>query len=158
MSYSPPLLRLISLAKFARKEIEHLSAIERGSKFLTGYCGIASRYLESIANKENIFPEFVGGSFLSYNRINNEYESISGHTWIEYKDYIVDITATQFKNVSFKVNRNFNKVYVCRATNPHYAKDWTGNIAKHYVGGWYEESLEDLCNKVNNISLARVRM
>lgn len=149
-------MKLISLAKVARKKIEYLSAIERGPSSLIGYCGIASRYLEIIANKENIFPEFVGGSFLSYSRITDEYKSVSGHTWIEYKDYIVDITATQFKNVSFKINRNLNKVYVCRTTNPHYAKDWAGDIAKHYVGGWYEESLEELCNKVNNIAFSRV--
>jgi hypothetical protein len=153
MKRSPALSKLIILARTARKKIETLSQVEGGPSNLAGYCGVAARYLELLANKENISPEFVAGSFKTYSRILDTYHIASGHTWIEYDGYIVDITATQFKNVVSKIDRNFSqKIYVCRNNNPHYSKELIGDIAKRCVRMWYCETLEEICQKINEVN------
>lgn len=154
MRRSPALSKLIALARIARHKVEVLSFIEGGPPSLQGYCGIAARYLELLANKENIYPEFVVGHFRSYNRILDTYGWRSGHSWIEFDGNIIDITATQFKNVVSKIDRNFGiKVYVCRNTNPHYHKEKSKIDAIESVSKWYSEPIEEICNKIDEVSL-----
>lgn len=153
MKRSPTLSKLITLAKFARKRIEILSRVENGPPHLQGYCGIAARYLELLAARENISPDFIVGHFRSFNRILNEYNWRSGHCWIEYEGYIIDTTATQFRNVITKVNRDFSKkVYISRNINPHYYKEAFGEDAVSKVRAWYCEPLEEICTKVDQLS------
>lgn len=152
MKRSASLSKLITLAKIARQKTETLSRIERGVPNLTGYCGVASKYLETLANKNGIYPQFVAGIFQSYNRIIDRYGLVSGHSWLEHDGYIIDITATQFRNVVSKVERNFNKkVYICRTTNPHYKKTCVGGEAKLRVRSWYMETLEEICEKIEEV-------
>src|SRR5277367_897508 len=153
MKRSTNLSRLITLAKFARKRIETLSKVEKGPPHLQGYCGIASRYLELLGKRENIFPDFIVGHFRSFNRILDEYSWRAGHCWIEYDGYIIDLTATQFRNVITKVERDFSKkVYISRNTNPHYYKEASGEDAVNKVRAWHCESLEEICAKVDEIA------
>lgn len=152
MKRSAELSKLISLARIARKKVEALAQVERGPYHLMGYCGVASRYLELIANQEKLSPAFVSGEFMAYNRIIDVYGLVSGHSWLELDGYIIDITATQFKNVISKVDRDFNqKVYVCRTSNPHYKTISYGDDAKRQVGTWYVEPLEEICQKIDMI-------
>jgi len=154
MRRSPALSKLIGLARIARHKIEVLSFIEGGPPSLQGYCGIAARYLEVLANKQNIKPEFISGHFRSYNRILNEYGVRSGHAWIEYEGHIIDVTVTQFRNVVTKIDRDFNqKVYVCKNTNPHYMRSHSGHEAFDKVRAWYGEPMEEICTKIDEVSL-----
>ena len=93
------LSRLLPIAKVARWRLERLAAIEGGQSDLTGYCGVAARYIELEANKQDIPVEFVAGYFNGYVRPIDQYGFACGHCWVEYGGYIVDITATQFRNV-----------------------------------------------------------
>jgi hypothetical protein len=150
MRRTASLSRLLVLAKQTRTKFEKLSQIENGPANLAGYCGVASKYLESLAVKENIPVEFISGIFRSYNRMIDVYQSKSGHSWIEHDGYIVDVTATQFKHIPTKIHRDFSKkIYVCRITNPHYEKLNAGRDATEEVTSWYEESLEEICEKAD---------
>jgi len=153
MKRSPALSKLITLARTARKKIEALSQVESGPAHLQGYCGIAARYIELLASKESISPDLVVGHFRSYNRILNEYCWRAGHCWIEYDGYIIDLTATQFRNVITKIDRDFSKkVYISRNNNPHYYKEAIGNDALDIVRSWYCEPLEEICAKVDDVA------
>lgn len=154
MRRTKSLSRLLQLAKVARHKFEKLSEIESGPANLAGYCGVASKYLEILAVDENIPVEYVSGLFKSYNRIIDVYQSKSGHSWLEHDGYIIDITATQFKNVITKVDRDFGKkIYVCRNTNPHYEKINIGAAATEEVGEWYEEPLEEIIEKADLLNI-----
>lgn len=153
MKRTPELSKLISLARIARKRIEVLSEVEGGRSHLAGYCGIASLYLEKLANKEDIFPQFIAGEFRNYNRILGTYNTSSGHVWLELDEYIIDITSTQFRNAITKIDRNFNKkVYISKDSNPHYLKLLVGDGAKKTIRMWYVEPLEEICQKVDKVN------
>jgi hypothetical protein len=154
MKYPPVLSKLITVAKTARHKIEALAVVEGGQPHLMGYCAIAARYIEMLANKQNIRPIFVCGYFNSYCRVLDEYSGISGHCWVELDDYIVDITATQFKNTPTKINRDFGKkVYVSTAINPHYTMYAIGNTAKNIVKAWYVEPIDEICDKADTLGV-----
>lgn len=145
-------LKLIYLAKIARKKVERLSALEGGPICLMGYCGIASLYLESMAKNNNIYTNFIVGQFRSYRRPLDSYRLLSGHVWLEYEDNIIDLTVTQFKNATSKIRRDFGKkVYVCKSNNPHYLKVDAGDGAKKIVETWHYEPFEELLEKVSAI-------
>lgn len=149
MKRSQELSRLISLAKIARQKVEALSYVENGPPHLQGYCGIASKYLQVLANREGINPQFVVGHFRSFYRPLGIYRWHAGHSWIEHENHIIDITATQFKNVSTKIERNFNiKVYVSVSTNPHYYEEHSNEEALRIVRNWYFEPMEEICNRL----------
>jgi hypothetical protein len=57
---------------------------------LKGMCAVASYALHDALKKANIRSRVVNGTY-------NAGRYWSGHCWIEYKDHIIDITATQFK-------------------------------------------------------------
>lgn len=152
MKRSQSLGKLITLARLARKKLEVLSRIEGGQPHLQGYCGIASRYLEVLAAREDVCPEFIVGHFRQYNRITEEYIWHSGHSWVEHDGHIIDITATQFKNAISKVDRDFGKkVYISRNTNPHYFKELCGEEAVKQVRTWYLDTFEHVIAKMDKI-------
>src|SRR5258708_14104872 len=149
MIRSNTLYKLIVIARTARKRIEYLSEVEGGPANLAGYGGVAARYVELLANEYGIYPEFVAGSFRAYNRVTDTYRNISGHTWIEHEGHIIDITATQFRNVVSKIGRDYSqKVYVCKSTNQHYDKELVGDEAKRCVRMWYVEPIDEICEKI----------
>lgn len=146
------LSKLIGLAKTTRHRLEILSAVESGPTNLMGYCGIAASYLESLAAKNNIPIKFISGTFNKYIRYQDTYTLVNGHCWLEYNDYIIDTTATQFRSVKTKVNRDFSKkIYLSKSSNPHYKLILSGDEAKDYVRTWYVESLEELCEKIDSL-------
>lgn len=152
MKRSPDLSKLLKLAKVTRSRIENLSKVEGGSSNLAGYCAVAARHLQLLADGENLRPVFVSGLFMGYNRILGTYGQICGHAWVEFEDYIVDITATQFKKVVTKIDRDFSKkIYLCKNSNPHYKKVYTGDAARKYARTWYCETLEEICEKADSL-------
>jgi len=69
---------------------------------------------------------------------------LNKHCWIEYKDKIIDITATQFGN-------NFPDVFVIDIKNERY-KDRRYNIAAlSEVNDWLQQSPRYHKNTINNI-------
>jgi hypothetical protein len=161
MKHTQAFLKLTSLARIARAHVVLLAQTERrevgepdwnrGS--VAGYCGIGARYLEQLANNAGLHPVFCAGIFRNYNRILGTYQDKSGHAWLKYQDYIIDITATQFANVVSRIERDFNKpVYVCKATNPHFVEKCVGPLARERAGEWYVESLDELCEKAKRIA------
>lgn len=151
MPKSKNLLKAISLAKQVRKKIEKLCEIERGHPDLAGYCGIASSYFVKQCKNENIDVLIVSGNFRNYSRIIDKYYFISGHAWAEYEDYIIDITATQFRQkIVSRIERNFNKkVYVSKISNPHYEKIKAGSLADDTIKTWYVEPIEEIFSKID---------
>ena len=138
------------LADAEREEVGE-RPLSNGTK-VAGYCGIASMYLEQLAIQNRLHPIFCVGQFKTYNRILDRYQSISGHSWIKYRGYIVDITASQFANTVGRIERDFDKqVYVCRETNPHFEEMYVGPRAKQEVASWYDEPLDELCEKTKLI-------
>lgn len=153
MKRSTQFSELLTLAKITRKKIEALSVVEGGQPHLQGYCGVASRHLQLAANKRNLFPFFVAGNFNFYNRILDRYLTNSGHCWLEFEEYIIDITVTQFKNVVTKIDRNFaKKIYISKDTNPHYSKKYVGYDALLQVRKWYEEPIDEICSKADGVA------
>lgn len=85
---------LLQLANVARKDIE-LLVPDYYPDNLCSACGSASYHLMRLANLSNIYPTFVGGYFIREgNQEPNKF--FDGHCWIEYQNYIIDLTATQF--------------------------------------------------------------
>jgi len=153
MRRSPELSKVISLARIARQRIEILARIENGPPHLQGYCGVAAQYIRLLAQRQGIHPDFVVGHFRSYNRILDEYHWRSGHAWVEFDGHIIDITATQFRNVVSKIDRDLSvKVYVCRSTNPHYFKEFSNEDALEKMPEWYTEPLEEICDKIERLA------
>lgn len=85
------LYTLLQLASEARKDIE-LLVPDYYPYNLWGACGSASYHLMRLANISNIYPTFVGGTFITDGNDNSKW----GHCWIEYQNYVIDLTATQF--------------------------------------------------------------
>lgn len=115
----------------ARKTIEilarkHHSGGAWGSG-LCGYCGIASRFLISLAESNNIRGmKLVCGTFIYDNAL---------HCWVEYKGFYIDLTISQFdfhENKKYKVGK-VNDVFYRANYNPNligsqavnYQKKWT---------------------------------
>lgn len=148
------LSKLIALGRIARIRIENLAKNEEGPEDLTGYCAVGSRYLERLSIENEVHPIFVVGLFKTYHRLTDQYILKSGHAWLEYDGNIVDITATQFKNSTSRVIRNFDKrVYTSVITNPHYEKQYVGFRAIEEAQNWYEEDIDWICDKAKNLQL-----
>jgi phage gp46-like protein len=94
---------LLELAKIARKrteEIERKTFVDRGWWYpsgptlsrLAGYCAIGSKILYNLA-QEAKWTKVVA--------VQGKYDE-EDHCWVEYKGWILDVTATQF-NIKHKV-------------------------------------------------------
>jgi hypothetical protein len=128
---------LLTLAAKARQDVECLCKFEEGSEDLAGYCGIAAYYLHQLAKARGIETALVVGTFYHDDR------DISGHAWIEYQDWIIDITATQFAQYDRQFDR---QIYVSDAENSFYHPFYVNKDAISCIGDWYqEENLELLC-------------
>lgn len=84
---------LLHLANVARRDVELLVPHFYPNN-LGGACGTASYHLMRLANLNNIYPTFIGGTFVRDKE--NKPSRIDDHCWIEYQNYIIDLTATQF--------------------------------------------------------------
>ncbi|WP_024773020.1 hypothetical protein [Aquimarina macrocephali] len=82
------LVKINTIASDLRNKISNGSIkFPYSEAFPLGCCGAASRLLESKLKKEGF--ENV--------RYVNHWRGGKSHAWVEYKDYIIDITADQFE-------------------------------------------------------------
>ena len=107
---------------------------------LCGYCAVASIHLCKLAKYLDIDLDFVCGEYFS-NRCR------SGHCWVEYKDKIIDITATQFRKDQIK-----SPIFVTDVNNKNYLKKGINKGALVRIRDWpkeqsyvtYEKQLRDI--------------
>lgn len=116
------LINLLRIAKIARKDIEALNLSLGDRMKMTGYCGIGSRWLQSLAASNGIKVDFVVGRFVS-GRYNSQ------HCWIEYRGIIIDITASQF---------NLFPIHLCSSTDVRYRHRAENKLAFTLMKNWPE--------------------
>lgn len=108
-------LRII--ANVARNEMEAFARVHGGSfepDTLETQCGISSYFLIELAKKFNYKLTLVEG--VAFSEYGPPYvEDMCNHCWVEYKDYIIDITATQF-------NLELPKVHITKINDNDYHK------------------------------------
>jgi len=128
----------LEIASYIRKSIYKecvLKDLVSFGKNMTGACAISSYALYKALKNKGLKVKFVLGHFDYY---------LNKHCWIEYKDKIIDITATQFGN-------NFSDVFVTDIKNERY-KDRRYNIAAlSEVNDWLQQSPRYHKNTINNI-------
>ena len=101
---------------------DHLFQDWRRGPGLGGMCGISSMILSGQLNQKYIWNEVVWGDFKQKEWGN------SGHVWVRTKDYIVDITATQFGKR--------NRVYVVKVGNKQYVNEYPGDDKHALLYDW----------------------
>ncbi len=113
---------IVELCRRAALSVKHLAAeYHNGGLWsveypLTGYCGIASRFLVSVADVNGIGDmELIVGLF-----------DDQTHCWVEYGKFCIDLTIAQFEGFEHK---SFS---VCRVDDRFYKQ--------HYEVGLYGKS------------------
>ena len=109
--------QLLRLAVKARKQI--VKFLPEYPETLEGACGVSAYHLMRLANRQGLRPTFVAGIFT------DDIGMCGGHCWIDYQNYICDITATQFSTCrpNGKIVK-YNPIHVVPATNPFYVFDF----------------------------------
>lgn len=96
MSLSSEIIQLIVHARISVKELS--DKYHNGGSWghgLTGYCGIASRFMISLARRNGIYGmRLVCGTFDGMT-----------HCWVEYNGFCIDLTITQFSGFQHKAYR-----------------------------------------------------
>ena len=93
---SKDLQRIRQIASRVRKQCEKF-ADSPDNHFLDnleGLCAIASYILQKELHKKGIDTKLIQGNFLE--EWDEPCPDPYNHCWIEWKDYIIDVTATQF--------------------------------------------------------------
>lgn len=120
--------KIIELIVHARKTVGDLAEKYHGGgawgNGLTGYCGIASRFLISLARRNGIYNmRLIAGSFDG-----------KTHCWVEYGDFCIDLTISQFngfENTPYRIcyrSYEFYKYY--------YKPEVIGSAAVQYQKKW----------------------
>ncbi len=105
--------KILKIAKDVRKKCEDFAMSSESCHFdfhnqpsLDCMCAVASFALYTALKHKNITSKVVYGMF----------DKTGCHCWVEYRNWIIDITATQFDNVK-------RPVYVTKKTNKLYEKE-----------------------------------
>lgn len=117
----------IEFVRRSRKAVEILADNYHEGGFwgsgLTGYCGIASRFLVNLAKKYDIKMQLVVGLFNGMT-----------HCWVEYDGFCIDLTISQFKSFNTK------KFSICKINdqfyNRYYTPDMRNNSAVRHQRTW----------------------
>lgn len=122
---------IIQLIAHARKSVEELADTHHNGgawgEGLTGYCGIASRFLISLARRNNVYGmRLMCGTFGHIT-----------HCWVEYNNFYIDLTISQFEGFSqkkYKVGCISDRFYlynyfpqISGAKAARYQKQWELN-------------------------------
>lgn len=103
---------------------------------VTGYCGIASRFLINVAKRNGIRDmELVCGAF---NNIT--------HCWVEYNNFCIDITISQFpefKNQPYRICEIDSEFY-----NSHYFIEVKGFAATKEQKKWGAGQNYEYCARI----------
>ena len=119
---------IIELIVHARKSLDILvRKYHNGGNWgdgVAGYCGIASRFLISLARRNGVYNmRLVCGLFDNMT-----------HCWVECGDFCIDITISQFKGFKDKAYR------ICKIDsdfyNAHYLPEMIGTPAVKYQKQW----------------------
>ncbi len=102
----------------------HLFLEWRRGPGLGGMCGISSMILSGQLNQKSIPNEVIWGEF----KYKNTSIPVDGHAWVRTKEYIVDITATQFGKR--------NRVYIVKVGNEQYVNEYLGDTEHGIVYDW----------------------
>lgn len=130
MKHKNEFATIINLAKQARCHVEILALANNKKTLqvgLCGYCAVASIHLCKLAKYLNINLNFVCGEYSSDH-------CKSGHCWVEYKDKIIDVTATQFRKDQIK-----SPVFITDIGNKNYIKKGTNKGALVRIRYWPKE-------------------
>lgn len=131
MSISPQIIQLVS---HARESVEELAATyHNGGTWgddLTGYCGIASRFLIALARRNNIYGmRLVCGTF---GHIADDTHD-GTHCWVEYDGFCIDLTISQFgfPKKKYKICLITDKFYLA-----NYFPEMAGTHAVKFQKQW----------------------
>ena len=81
---------------------------------LAGACGLASYFLMREAERAGLYANYISGYFKGCN-----------HSWVEFEDRIIDLTATQFGILK--------ETYVVKKNNRKYQKEFqTSDVEEAY--------------------------
>lgn len=107
---------IVSLISHTRQTVEELAnTYHDGGAWgngLAGYCGIASRFLIGLFKRNNLNAYLVCGLFDGQT-----------HCWVEYQDFCIDLTISQFEGFEHK------KFSICVKRSEFYRKHYTFNLA-----------------------------
>lgn len=128
--------KIIQLISHARESVDELANKHHNGGFwgdgLAGYCGVASRFLISLARRNGIHNmHLVCGSFND-----KKYSSPSTHCWVIYGKFCIDITISQFDGFKDKKYRICTTDSVFYRT--HYIPELAGAPAVRCQKQWEE--------------------
>lgn len=125
--------KVIQLTVHVRRSLEKLAREHGGGYWgsgLTGYCGIASRFLINLAKRNGIYNMRLVCGFFN----DRAFHEPSTHCWIEYNDFCIDLTISQFSEFHNKAYR------ICLIDSDfyrlHYTPEMIGSIAVKYQKQW----------------------
>lgn len=127
---------IIQLIVYTRRVVEALAKQHNHpwGDYLTGYCGIASRFFISLAERNHIYNmRLVCGTFMDMT-----------HCWVEYNGFCIDITISQFNSFQHK------KYKICRLGAPfytnHYVPEMIGIAAIKRQKQWQQGQAYENCS------------
>lgn len=139
MSCDSDLVKVFYLAKQVRCHVEILAIQNKKNRILElglcGFCGVASAHFYNLSKFLNVSVNFVCGEYRSKT-------CRSGHCWIEYKDKIIDLTATQFKK-----DKIHQDVFITNSNNKNYNKKAINELAFYRMRYWPKEQTYSVYRK-----------
>lgn len=142
---------IIQLIVHTRRSVDQLAnKYHNGGNwgaFLTGYCGIASRFLISLARRNGIHNmRLVCGAF-----------NKATHCWVEYENFCIDITISQFEGFHSKAYR------ICMTDSDFYRSHYMPKIfgssavkhQKHWEQGQNYESCASILWRIHRKNYIR---
>ena len=134
--------RLFHIAKAVRAEMHNFQQANPDvgcgawpHKDLAGYCAISSFLFATVAKRLGFKIDLVLGRA----KVDLKY-SQANHAWIEYKDNIYDITATQFwktvkpVHITRTANRNYQELRRNKEAHDELKSRWGSQSPYRYVG------------------------
>lgn len=141
---------ILELIIHTRKSVEELAIVYHDGGMwgdgLAGYCGIASRFLISLFRRNGIHnARLICGTFGTVESDGAFRPSQLTHCWVEYGDFCIDVTISQFAGFEKK------KYRICKKDSEfyytHYFPELVGSTAVKYQKQWDEQSYES-CSSI----------
>ncbi len=93
---SKKLFTIAEKARLATEKFANQRSYIGSPTTLMCYCAIGSKILQLMAKKADYKVTFIQGVYATYRKDVEYTEDNINHCWIEYKNAVIDITATQF--------------------------------------------------------------
>lgn len=131
---------ILELIIHTRKSIEELANTYhdggRWGEGLAGYCGIASRFFISLLRRNGIYnARLVCGSFGTTEVDGIFYPNLElPHCWVEFGEFCIDITISQFdgfENKKYRICKKGSEFY-----SSHYFPQLAGTSAVKHQRQW----------------------